>query len=412
VRRSPKTPKLLACAILAIAGWIAGGELWASGDSINPERIVSMGDVHGDFDSLAVILRKAGLVDDSLHWVGGHSIFVQLGDFTDRGARVRETMDLLMRLQEEASRQGGQVIVLMGNHEMMNVVGDYRYVPTEAYRAFVDEGSEQRRADAFGEHLKWLKRRGDRYGDPEETDPASLEKTWIDSHPLGFVEYMEAMGPEGLYGKWLRTLPAVVKVGDSIFVHGGINPSLSKMDLDDLNREVAKERDSYDSLRKSLLSYRVIDATSNLGESFRLVKRQIALMNRKGPWGRIGVGPGGREQLARILQSYLKMGSWLSMSPEGPLWYRGYATWTDQEGAEKIAEILRRYAAQRFVAAHTVVGEKRIAARFDGRLYLIDTLEPSALVLEDSQLACVYAAEDEMPSREPASSSESATNAQ
>ncbi len=75
------------------------------------------------------------------------------------------------------------------------------------------------------------------------------------------------------------------------------------------------------------------------------------------------------------------------MSPEGPLWFRGYATWTDEEGTKAIAGILRRYDARRFVAAHTVVGENRIATRFDDRLYLIDTLEPSALVIQDSRLA-------------------------
>ncbi len=299
----------MVCAILAIAGWIAGGELRASGDSINPERIVSMGDVHGDFISLSTMLQKTGLVDDSLHWAGGRSVFVQLGDFTDRGARVRETMDLLMKLQEEAPRQGGQVIVLMGNHEMMNIVGDYRYVSTEAYSSFADEGSEQRRASAFKQFLKWRKHRAERYGDFEAVDPSVLKKTWFEGHPPGFVEYLEAMGPEGTYGRWLRRLPAVVKIGDSIFIHGGIRPSLAKMDLDELNREVAKERELHDALRKTLVSYRVIDTTSTLGDTFRFVNRQVNLMNRKGPWGRLGVGTGGREQLTRALQDFLKMGS-------------------------------------------------------------------------------------------------------
>src|SRR6266699_582622 len=84
-------------------------------------RVVAIGDVHGDLDAFAGILQRTRLADPSRRWAGGNSILVQTGDFLDRGPEARAVMDLLMSLQKDAPRQGGRVIVLMGNHEAMNI---------------------------------------------------------------------------------------------------------------------------------------------------------------------------------------------------------------------------------------------------------------------------------------------------
>jgi hypothetical protein len=114
-----------------------------------PERLVAVGDVHGDFDDFCLILKRAGLVDEQNRWIGGSATLVQTGDLVDRGPKGREAMDLLMGLEKEAAKAGGQVLPLLGNHEVMNILGDLRYVPPQSYAIFVDNESEKRRKAAY-----------------------------------------------------------------------------------------------------------------------------------------------------------------------------------------------------------------------------------------------------------------------
>src|SRR5688572_22136123 len=89
-------------------------------------RIVAFADVHGAYPELVSVLREAGVVDEALRWQAGETHLVSTGDLVDRGADSRKVLDLLMRLEGEASKAGGAVHVLLGNHEVMNLVGDLR----------------------------------------------------------------------------------------------------------------------------------------------------------------------------------------------------------------------------------------------------------------------------------------------
>ncbi len=117
-------------------------------------RIVAVGDVHGAFDQFLEILQAAGLIDGKRQWAGGTTVFIQTGDIFDRGAKVREAFDLLMRLEDEAKRAGGRVESLLGNHEAMNLLHEFRDVSPAAYAAFADNGSESRRQRAFDDYAK------------------------------------------------------------------------------------------------------------------------------------------------------------------------------------------------------------------------------------------------------------------
>ena len=75
----------------------------------------------------------AGLLDRSAHWAGGRGVFVQVGDILDRGVETRPVLDLLMRLEKEARPAGGRVIVLLGNHDVMNILGDLSAVQPAEY---------------------------------------------------------------------------------------------------------------------------------------------------------------------------------------------------------------------------------------------------------------------------------------
>jgi hypothetical protein len=92
------------------------------------DRVVAFADVHGAYTELLTLLRATEILDARDHWAAGHTHVVNLGDLLDRGADSRKVMDLLMRLQGEAQATGGQPHVLLGNHEVMNILGDLRYV--------------------------------------------------------------------------------------------------------------------------------------------------------------------------------------------------------------------------------------------------------------------------------------------
>ncbi len=97
-------------------------------------RIVAIGDVHGAFDQFVEILQAAGVIDAKRQWSGGTTVLVQTGDVFDRGPKVRDALDLLMRLEEEAKRAGGRVESLLGNHEAMNLLHEFRDVSAGSVR--------------------------------------------------------------------------------------------------------------------------------------------------------------------------------------------------------------------------------------------------------------------------------------
>jgi hypothetical protein len=103
------------------------------------ERVVAVGDVHGDVDALKEVLRLAGLIDAKDRWVGGKAHLVQTGDIPDRGDHTRAAFELLMRLEVEARKAGGRVHPLLGNHELMNMRGDLRYVTPGEFASFADQ---------------------------------------------------------------------------------------------------------------------------------------------------------------------------------------------------------------------------------------------------------------------------------
>src|SRR5712671_8037328 len=119
------------------------------------ESVVAIADVHNDFDDFVAILRRTGLTDKRNHWTAGKTTFVQTGDLLDRGPKPREVMDLMMALEKEAAQAGGRVVSLLGNHEVMNVMGDLRYVIPVNYGSFADGNSEKRQKAAYEEYLKW-----------------------------------------------------------------------------------------------------------------------------------------------------------------------------------------------------------------------------------------------------------------
>ena len=199
-----------------------------------PQRIVAVGDLHGDYAAWIDIARDAQLVDAANKWIGGQTVLVQTGDIVDRGPDSLKIIRHLQKLDGVAKRAGGRVIVLLGNHEAMQVTGDYRYVTPGEYAAFADRQSKARRDLAFDANAKTII---DFYHlrDPSMS-PKAIRAEWITNNPLGKVEYVAAWSPAGELGRWAASLPAAVKVGDSLFVHGGISAKYTLVPLVEINR--------------------------------------------------------------------------------------------------------------------------------------------------------------------------------
>src|SRR5437879_733302 len=221
------------------------------------ETVVAIGDVHGDFDDFVSILQRTGLIDAQHHWTGGKATLVQVGDLLDRGPKPREVMDLVMSLEKEAAKAGGRVVSLLGNHEMMNIMGDLRYVTPGNYASFADSNSEKRQKSAFQEYVKWRASHAPLIA--ELPQPMELtEAEWMARHPAGFVEHREAFSPNGGYGKWLREHSALAKIGGVVFLHGGIHPNLAHLKLDTINAHIRDEIKAFDTAKQYMQDEKLI----------------------------------------------------------------------------------------------------------------------------------------------------------
>lgn len=121
-----------------------------------------IGDVHGHLKKLVRLLRETHLIDEHHAWSGGHVVLWFIGDLVDRGPDSIAVIDLVMRLQKEASEAEGQVSCLLGNHELM-LLAAYRFGrrSTGLSSSFINRwkhngGNRKDLAALTREHLDWL----------------------------------------------------------------------------------------------------------------------------------------------------------------------------------------------------------------------------------------------------------------
>lgn len=335
--------------------------------SREPPRVVAIGDIHGDFDALRSILEHAGILDAAGRWIAGNTTLVQTGDFTDRGPKVRAVMDLLIDLEKQATAAGGRVAVLLGNHETMNLAGEDQDVTPAIYATFADEQSEQRRQAAYEAYVKLWAARSVQVPRPvPQINPPLSKGDWMAAHPLGFVEYREAFGPQGRYGRWLRTKPTVLRLGDTVFLHAGIQPDLAPRSLEDISKQVLTEIRRIDDYRSRMISRKLILPFFTLSEVLAAAQAELEAARNTVRDPLENPDPLGLERLVRI-------GTWALFDPNGPLWFRGFATWSAAEGAPQMTKLLRHYSVAHFVVGHTIPATMRITPRFSAAVFLIDT---------------------------------------
>lgn len=237
-----------------------------------PPKLAAVSDIHGNLAGLTGLLRAQGIMDARQRWTYGRGHLVIVGDVLDRGDGCTEILWLLRSLEAQARAQGGRVHMVMGNHESMVLKGDHRYVHPK-YRALTQ----------------------------------------------GLLPGLEVLyGPDSEQGRWLRQRPALLRIGRTLFVHGGISPVLLAQapDLEAINRRLAAAW---------------IPATPE-------AERKAIL------------------------------------GTDGPLWYRGLIPGADSKrgdaSPEHVAALLQAFDVDRVVVGHTTL--ERITAHFEGRVLGVD----------------------------------------
>jgi hypothetical protein len=342
----------------------------------SPARIIAIGDIHGSIDGVTSILKVTGLIDASRKWIGGKTQLLQTGDYMDRGAGTRAVLDLLMALEPQARDAGGRAFALLGNHEVMNLIGETRDVTPEIFATFDDANSAQRRESAWQDYARLAAAKTEK-GEPVPTVYAQTKEQWLAAHPPGFVEYKEAMSPKGKYGAWLRNKPIVTEVDGTIFMHAGIAPENAPARLEDLNLQARDEIRRVDRFLQQLVDLKLATPAFTLQEILQVASAEIGLANARIAAARdAGKEPDLRKLNMPMLneaQEIMKVDSWVSINPEGALWYRGLSTIKDDPAGAPFAALLQKYNAKRFVTGHTPQQSRSITVRFGGRAVLIDT---------------------------------------
>jgi hypothetical protein len=355
--------QLIAAAILLLHAAVSlGADSPYRFDGVN--RIVVFADVHGAHEQLVALLRETAVIDQSLRWRGGNTHLVGLGDLLDRGADSRKALDLLMRLEGEAKAAGGAVHVLLGNHEIMNIVGDLRYVSPAEYAAFA--GSE----DTTLREATWLA--------VSAKDPAALRPEFDTAFPAGYFSHQQAFSPDGQYGRWLMERPYLIVINDSAFVHAGLSPMVTNLGLEATNQAL------HTQLRTYLETWRSTAEAQNLVRpiEFQIRPETLAAMQALPQ----------SETIAHLQDGEL-------FTPTGPTWYRGQALCYLDTETENLENALGKLGVQRVIEGHTVSPTGQVLSRFDGRVILLDTgmLEPvykgqaSAFVFESGRWSVAYA---------------------
>ncbi len=248
-----------------------------------PEKVLAISDIEGNFNAFYSLLVANGVMNEEYNWTYGEGHLVLVGDFVDRGTNVTQCLWLIYKLEQEAEKHGGMVHFILGNHEVMNIKGMPNY--------------------ADDKYLN-LARRLSGYEDQSKA-----------------YEYLMSGRRELV--KWMKSKNVIERIGNTIFVHGGLSSELKQSQLS------IKEINEFLRKRKSSSFY-------------------------------------GNENDANLTNFLL--------GPLGPLWYRGYVgrfkQYYTKATPKEVKSILKFYQADQVVIGHTVV--KEVSSDYDGMVYRID----------------------------------------
>jgi len=233
-----------------------------------PPKIFAISDVHGVYDVMRDLLIANKVIDAQNRWTFGKGHLVILGDVADRGDQVTQAYWLIRVLENSARRAGGAVHMLIGNHELMMLTGDFRYV-----------------------------------------NPIYMNQA------DGMPGLAQLYGTQSEIGRWLRSRPLMMKLGDILFLHGGVSPEFLARGLD------------------------------------------ITAANK----GRRFTPRGERDDVNAFL-----------LGSSGPLWYRGFIPGDRRDTISEtdLDRILAHFKVRRIAVGHTTVDN--VTALYNGKVLAVD----------------------------------------
>ncbi|MDX1503151.1 MAG: metallophosphoesterase [Thermoanaerobaculia bacterium] len=343
------------------------GSLW---EWTGVSRVVAVGDLHGAHEKLVKLLAAAGLVDGELAWIGGSAHLVVAGDFLDRGSGDLEIVELLQRLEGEARAAGGRVHALLGNHEVMNLMRDTRYVHPETYRRLARQESRRERAAAWTAF--WATRKG-------RLDVGAARLDFQRRFPRGYFARQRLFGHDGRYGRWLLGLPTVIKLDGMVYLHGGLTAHFASLGVDEINRKILS------TLERHVEARDVLEREGIVGPAMQFAEARDAVLAHQE--GRPNVRLPGIDEWA---QAFLDTSAEEILGADGPLWYRGNSVEDERIEVGRLERSLDLLDARAMVVAHSFTGGNRITSRFAGRLFRLDhgifeSRRPLALVVEGGE---------------------------
>lgn len=232
------------------------------------KKLLALSDIEGNFGALRKLLQANKVIDEDFNWTFGEGHLVLIGDFFDRGEQVTEVLWLIYSLEEKAKAAGGYVHFVLGNHEIMNLSGDLRYVQSK----------------------------------------------YLESAGLLNQNYVTLYGRNSELGRWLRTKNIIEKIGDIIFVHGGISAIINSMDI---------SVNTINSLARPYYADTSFDNTDQKSDAI--------------------------------------------FSDLGPFWYRGYYEKRDTGMLSQIDSTLSQFGVNHIVTGHTIVSDT-ISVWYNGKL--------------------------------------------
>ena len=312
-------------------------------------RVVAIADVHGAYDAMVETLQQADILGEDLSWVGEQSHLVIVGDILDRGPKSRAAMDLLMRLEGEAELAGGQVHVLIGNHESMLLTGDMRYVSASEYAAFAEEEDQ-------GERARWFDLYVERVGGSAEDLQIEFDKKF----PQGYFAMRRAFRANGRYGQWLLQKNIIAVINGTAFVHGGLPPAVAKIGLQGVNQTWQAELVAYVEALDVLTDAEVLLPTDSHYDHEALLQGFMPDLDEAA-------------ETLQAVQDGIRLGNSGIISTSGPLWYRNNILCPSIVEEHRLDTALAAIDAKRVVVGHTPTPSRQVQQRFDGRLIEIDT---------------------------------------
>jgi len=250
-----------------------------------PEKLLVLSDIEGEFSVFRTLLIAGRVIDEQYRWTFGKGHLVIDGDLFDRGTNVTATLWLIYQLEQEARKAGGYVHCLLGNHDIMNLSGDWRYVDSSYF---------------------------------------------INAKMMG-LRYGDLYSRQSELGRWLRTKNVMEKIGDRLFVHGGLSPAVNEMQLSiaEIN---AQCRSGYDTPRKQL--------------------------------------PAAKQNL---------------FNQNAPFWYRGYFM-EPRATMATVDSTLSLYRCRQIIVGHTIVKGRNPALYYQGKVLAVDvdahTGQTAAVLIE------------------------------